>query len=431
MHPVRRTSLALLVLLFPITLLAQPITLRVEDPFAPPDGSSATPAVSANGRVVVFHSTAGNFVPGNANDGSLFSYDLLSQTIGALVPGANAKAFDPAVSADGRFVAFHSGATNLTGSPGTPRSGGGDVYRVDRSTGQVRQVSLGLGGVAASAGSSTAAISGDGRHVAFSTAANNLVAGGTTVRRVHLYITDVDTGTTELVTRAPNGAEGNADSYALENGAMSSDGRSLVFQSEATNLAPVTLGNNYDVFVRRKQLDGTVTFEMVNRSVAGVLGNSTSGRGSISPNGRYVVFRSGATNIVSTARQSGLFVRDLSANTLREVPRPSGFGDCLRGRVDDNGRVLMQCAPIAPATAIQLFVAPHGAGAPRLVSGGLGGVMGNASSNEGFSIDGAGELIAFGSAATNLVQDDTNVASDVFLHAEPPVFDRLFRDGLE
>lgn len=415
---------------FALPAAADPIILRIEAPMTQPNGTSAAPAVSANGRVVAFRSSAGNLAPASGTS-TLFAHDVVPGTITPLAPTANGNLFDPAISADGRYVAFETSANNL--APG-PDSSFSDVLRLDRETGEFRRASQGFGGTQANGGSAHAAISGDGRYVAFTSLASNLVAPGTSGNRRHVYLMDMSNGLVELATRAPGGSEGDRDSMALEANAMSSDGRRLVFTSQAENLAPVFAGNVSDVFVRSRDPDtGAVSFEMVNRSMAGALGTQSSSRGSLSPSGRYVVFRSNASNLLArTAGDSTLYVRDLVSGSLRVLPLPTGYGSCDRGRVSDTGDVLMQCAPVfGSGTALQVFRVAAAVGAPRLMSFTPAGAPGDASSGQAFTLSADGSVMSIESAATDLVPNDTNVAGDVFLIAEPEVFDRVFRNGFE
>lgn len=407
---------------------AAPLIQRVQGE-QQPLGTSAAPTVSADGRVVLFRSTATNLTSPAAG-GTLFAFDRASGTISALAPHSNGNLFYPAVSADGRFVAFETSANNL--APGEDSSFN-DVLRLDRQSGEFVRASQGLGGSKANGGSDSAAISGDGRFVAFNSQASNLVAGGTTTGREHVYLMDMDSGEIELVSRSEAGAEGNKDDLALEANAMSSDGTRLVFTSQSENLAPVFAGNVSDVFVRYRDPEtGDFGFEMVNRSIGGGVGTRSSSRGSISPNGRYVVFLSAATDIhPGGGSPSTLFVRDLDANQLSPVPLPAGYSTCNRGRVSDAGDVLMNCSPNAPATAQQLFLVRRGGGAPQLMSFNGEGQAGNGSSAQSFGMSADGRIVAMESVATDLVPDDTNAAGDVFLVGEPSALAGLFRDGFE
>lgn len=427
-----RQGLSLAVAIF-LTLAtsvqATPITLRIQGPAGEPNGSSGWPAVSADGRSVAFRSNASN-LPVNGAGGSLFVFDVGTRGIVALTPGANGSSDRASISADGRYIAFETNATNI----GTGGSNGEstDVMRIDRQNGEILRASRAIGAVGANSAATTPAISADGRYVAFTSYATNLVSPAPTGGLGHLYLMDFNTGAVSLLDQTAQGVYGNKDAAALEANAMSSDGTRIVFTTEAENIATVNAGNVGDVLVRtRNPGTGAVTFENVNRNAAGAVGTLSSSRGSISPNGRYVVFRSQATNITPVPSMSGLYVRDLSANALFTVALPAGYNTCDRARVNDLGDVLMQCSPLAPATAIQLLYAPRDGGSPRLVSRNIVGTAGNQSSSFAFTMSADGGVIGFESAATDLIAVDQNSSPDVFVAGEPGVLDRLFADSFE
>jgi Tol biopolymer transport system component len=408
---------------------ATPITLRIQGPAGEPNGSSGSPAVSADGRSVAFRSNATN-LPVNPAGGSLFVFDVGTRGITSLTPSANGSSDRASISADGRYIAFETQATNI--GTGGVNGEGTDIMRIDRQSGEILRASRGVGGIAANAGSSIPAISADGRYVAFTSYATNLVTPAPTGGLGHVYLMDFNTGVISLLDQTAQGVYANKDTAALEANAMSSDGTRIVFSTEAENLTTVNIGNVGDVLVRtRNPGTGAVTFENVNRNAAGAVGTLSSSRGSISPNGRYVVFRSQAPNITPVPSMSGLYVRDLNANALATVALPVGYNTCDRARVNDLGDVLMQCSPLAPATAIQLHYAPRDGSSPRLVSRNIVGTAGNQSSSFGFTMSGDGGVIGFESAATDLISVDQNVSPDVFVAGEPGVLDRLFADGFE
>jgi Tol biopolymer transport system component len=210
----------------------------------------------------------------------------------------------PALSADGRVVAFESEASNLV--PGDT-NGRQDVFVRDRQTGTTARVSRGRGGVQGNDDSFGAMLSADGRFVAFASDASNLVPGDTNGER-DVFVRDRRTGTTERVSLGPNGRQGNADS---DNPSLSSDGQFVAFYSYASNLVPGDTNGERDVFVRDRR---TGTTERVNLGPNGVQGNDFSGSyGAIpvlSANGRFVAFDSSANNLVQddTNGQADVFV---------------------------------------------------------------------------------------------------------------------------
>jgi Tol biopolymer transport system component len=146
-------------------------------------GSSTQPAISADGRFVAFASEATNLVPGDTNGfADIFVHDTVKGTIqrvsvasgGAQAVGGHS--FYPSISADGRFVAFNSDATNLVPND---TNNSWDIFVHDRVTGTTRRVSAATGGAQADAGSARPSISADGRYVAFESGATNFVPDDT------------------------------------------------------------------------------------------------------------------------------------------------------------------------------------------------------------------------------------------------------------
>jgi Tol biopolymer transport system component len=162
------------------------------------NGTSFSPAISAGGRFVAFASWASNLVPGDTNGTwDVFVRDRVARvtrrvSVGPAGQQANRGGFDPAISADGRFVAFDSYSSNLVAGD---TNGTNDVFVRDRKAQVTRRVSVGPGGQQENAESFRPAISAHGRFVAFKSEAWNLVAGDTNatydvfVRDRHLHVT--------------------------------------------------------------------------------------------------------------------------------------------------------------------------------------------------------------------------------------------------
>ncbi|GAG29851.1 unnamed protein product, partial [marine sediment metagenome] len=187
---------------------------------------------------------------------------------------------EPVMSADGRYVAFQSYASNLVdGDTGGYR----DVFVHDRRTGTTERVSVNTEGDQGNGDSRVAAISADGRFVAFSSYATNLVDGDTNRYR-DAFVHDRHTGSTERVSVGTTGNEGNGESRAI---AMSADGRFVAFHSLASNLVAGDTNGLADVFVYDRQ---TGTMERVSVDTAGDQGNGDSWWPAISADGRYVAF---------------------------------------------------------------------------------------------------------------------------------------------
>jgi Tol biopolymer transport system component len=210
---------------------------------------------------------------------------------------------DAALSADGRFVAFVSDADNLV--PGDT-NGTYDVFVRDRRTGTTKRVSLGSNGVQGNRDSFGAALSADGRFVGFDSSANNLVPSDTN-DETDVFVRDRRTGTTARISLGPNGVQGNGGSG---NPSLSADGRFVAFVSDADNLVPGDTNGRNDVFVRDRRTGATARVSLGSN---GVQGNHDSFWAALSADGRFVGFESFASNLVQddTNGQADVFVHAL------------------------------------------------------------------------------------------------------------------------
>src|SRR5213594_948955 len=222
--------------------------------------------------------------------------------VGTVLPGV--------ISANGRYVVFTSTATNLVGVSGA------NVYRHDRTAGTTVLVTVAKTGLASVAGGFAPTVSTDGRFVAFASAGNDLVDGDTN-GTVDVFLRDMVAGTTTMVSATQTGAPGDLSSgLTSSSGAheISDDGRYVAFTSNATNLVPTPNNGKQQVYVK-DMLTGVVTRASVDASNAA--GNDTSSAPALSGNGRLVAFVSQAANfsLVSSSHTGQLFVRDLETAT--------------------------------------------------------------------------------------------------------------------
>ena len=274
------------------------------------DGASSAPAISADGRYVAFHSDAANLVPGDTNGVmDIFVHDReTGETERVSVSSAGQEAdgasSGPAISADGRYVAFHSDAANLV--PGDTNDVT-DIFVHDMETGETERVSVSSAGQEADGASSGPAISADGRYVAFGSWASGLVPGDTN-GSADIFVHDRDTGETERVSVSSTGQEGNGDSTGPYGGwpVVSADGRYVAFWSEASNLVAGDTNGSRDIFLHDRAAGMT---ERVSVSSTGQEGNGHSTAPAISADGRYVAFESAASGLVP-GTSGGVFVRD-------------------------------------------------------------------------------------------------------------------------
>jgi Tol biopolymer transport system component len=295
--------------------------------------------------------------PVNATSG-----DITRISVSSNGTEADMSAYRPSVSADGRYVAFESSATNLvTGDT----NGVSDIFVRDRQTNTTIRVSVDSAGDQGNGVSYYASISGDGRYVAFESDATNLVAGDENDQR-DIFLHDLNTGMTTLISVSSGGVQTDNISRQPD---ISFDGNFVVFHSEATNLVAGDTNNHPDVFIR----------DLVNGTTARVSladdeeeADSSSVYAAVSANGTYVSFTSDATNLVTgdTNGLTDVFVRDLVNETTTRVSVASN---------GDEGN-------------------------------------GNSGYFYGSSISADGRYVAFVSGASNLVDGDANGADDVFVH---------------
>ena len=394
------------------------------------NGSSSTgPAISADGRYVAFDSDASNLVPGDTNRVSdVFVRDLRSGTIQRVSVAtdgtqANNSSVAPAISADGRYVVFSSFASNLV-----PGDTNGGVFVRDLRSGTTRLVSVGADAGQDNNNNARPSISADGRYVAFNSNASNLVPGDTN-SAPDVFVRDLRSGTIQRVSVAADGGQANDSGGGGQ--AISADGRYVVFVSDVSHIAN-NCGLCEDVFVRDLR---SGTTRRVSVAADGGQANEASGIPAISADGRYVTFFSGASNLVPGARNGGVFVRDLRLGTTRQVDvagdggQPNGTSDCCSSpAISADGRYVAfwsDASNLVPGDtngAFDVFVRDLRSGTTRLVSVGADGFQGNKGSAP-TAISADGRYVAFNSDASNLVPGDTNHRSDVFvrdLSLEPP-----------
>ncbi|HEY0865899.1 MAG TPA: Ig-like domain repeat protein [Fimbriimonas sp.] len=285
-------------------------------------------------------------------DLSTGQYALASTNSGG-VPGNGRCESSPVVSADGRFVAFVSQATDL--APGDTNGALEDVFVKDLQSGAVVLASTSSNGTVGDSPSGTVgSISSDGRFVAFNSYASNLVAADTN-DRVDAFVKDLATGATRLASTNSAGTLGNDNAIGAQ---LSRDGRYIAWSSFASNLVEGDTNESRDIFV--KDLETGVT-RRVSVTQDGIQGDGGSLTAQVGDGGRFVCFHTLATNL-----GGDVLVKDLTTGALHSVSVSSE------------------------------------------------GVPGNGSSYSP-RLSANGSLVAFASLATNLVSGDTNGLSDVFV----------------
>ena len=348
------------------------------------DARSAPPSISDDGRYVALFSYASNLVTGDSNGlGDVFVRDRQTDAttcVSVTTAGVAASGFSPSISGDGRYVAFQSYSTSIVSGD---TNGTLDIFVHDRQSGTSVRVSIDSSGTEADDYSDSPSISGNGRYVAFTSNATNLVSGDSNGWK-DIFVHDRDTDgdgvfdeagavKTVRVTVASDGTEADASSLAPS---ISADGRHVAFQSTATTLIPGDTSGTQHIFVHDRDADGdgifdeagTISTTRVSIDSSGAAADFGSNLASISSDGRSVAFRSSATNLVAG---------------------------------DTNARM-------------DVFVHDRQTGVTKRVSTASDGTQADGASDYP-SISGDGRSVAFQSSATNLVPGDTNGKQDIFL----------------
>lgn len=386
------------------------------------NGHSWRPDISSDGRWVTFTSTATNLVVNDTNgEDDIFLYDRIASSVTRVsVAASGAQADDRSaaskISPDGRYVGFNSRAANLT-----PASGNGSyqVYVKDLTSGAVSLLSADALGGLGDGDSLMQDFSFDGRFVAVSSRASNLVANDTNAAR-DVFVYDRQLGSVERVSVDSSGNQASAGSLRA---ALSHDGRYVCFESSSNDLVANDTNVEMDVFLHDR-VSGQTTLE--SRSSAGVQGNGLSDGPAISGDGRWLSFASYADNLHrgDTNGASEVFVREratgettaVSLNQLGATPDAESHLPAINrdGRFVVYNSWASDLAPGDTNLEGDNFLHDRVTGATVRISDGPGGVEG-----DGLSIwpviDDAGRWMSYESVATTLVAGDTNHRKDVFL----------------
>jgi Tol biopolymer transport system component len=407
------------------------------------DENSDGPSISANGRYVAFQSNASNLTPNDTLFASdVFVRDTLNGTTTRIsVDNAGNEVYGnssaPSVSDAGRYIAFNSDASNLVADD---TNNTWDVFVHDRNTGVSSRVSVDSAGIEGNSASSSPSISGDGRYIAFVSAATNLVASGTTFDRSNIFVHDRNTATTTLVSVDNAGNEGNGGAAESGSPAISSDGRYVAFTSTSSNLvAGGTTIDRKHIFVHDRNM---ATTSLVSVDSAGNEGNggigfaSQSHNPSISSNGRHIVFDSTSSNLVAgdTNNTGDVFLRDTVDGTTTRVNVDStgnqviGGGGSADPTVSADGRYIAFYSFSSNLVAgdtngvADVFIHDRNTGATTRASLDEAGVEGNGASQKP-AISDDGRYVAFATFSNNLVAGDVNGLGirDIVIRAVPEV----------
>jgi Tol biopolymer transport system component len=404
------------------------------------NGNSYMPlydSASADGRFVVFESDATNLVPADGNLlRDVFVRDRLLGTTTRMseVPGggdASGESRYPSISEDGRWIAFTSDAHDLViGDTNAAQ----DVFVFDRNTGQISRVSMGWDGSEGNGDSRTPSINGDGRYVAFRSSATNLVSGPMDSSKF-IYVCDLQTGNNELVSVTWAGVEENGGSWHPH---ISANGRHVAFISNSTNLVSFDENGVNDAFMRDLDLGVTT---MIGVNIDDEDGNGNSGGFGISATGRYAGIFSNASDLLPPGEDfnavQDAFVRDVDLGVTERVS------------VNNSGNQANAGSGPATLDGTGRYAAFH-SDASNLVDGDDNAFTDIFSHDRASGIttlltitaagiqsddisnnptlSGDGCFVIFNSVATNLVPDDTNGYRDVFVAYGPAT---IFADGFE
>jgi Tol biopolymer transport system component len=264
----------------------------------------------------------------------------------------------------------------------------------------------------------------EGRYVVF--VSNTKGFAGSDGRFRQVFWRDRNTGITKMISIAPSGEQGNGD---CGEPSISADGKSVVFESKATNLVGGDNNNFKDIFLWRA---ATNSIELVSRSVTGGSADAESFDAALSGDGNYVVFTSAATNLSATPKGrsvANVFWRDIAGartEMLSVDPAQKAGGNGYKGSISFDGSRVSFCSPSNTLAAgdnnglWDIFLWQRGKSMLKRISLTHDGKERNggaesASRQVASAISGNGRFVAFATTATNMIPGDNNTFQDVFV----------------
>jgi Tol biopolymer transport system component len=398
-------------------------------------GALSRPAFSRDGRYVAFDSNAGNFAGGDTNGvADVFVKELATGALVRVSVDSNGvegdgQSWGPALSGDGRFVAFHSYAKNFVAGDSNQivdaflhdrDPDGNGVF--DEGNGVTTCISVTSGGVPGDGGSMGGAISDDGRYVAFNSSSTNLVSGDTN-QRTDVFLRDVVAGTTIAISVDVTGTTLGNDWSWLP--VISGDGALVAFASDATNLVAGDTNGWQDVFVRDWAAGTTLRASV---DSAGVESNYLSYEPCLAGDGSAVAFTSWASNLVANDVNVciDVFVHEIATGvtSLASVDSNTNQGNSnsFRPWINSDGSVVVfqtwadNFAPGDLNHQSDVIVHERAAAVTTCVSFNGVGLGCNGTGCAFPCISGDGTLVAFVADSDNLVVADGNAKFDVFVH---------------
>ena len=343
----------------------------------------------------------------------------------SLAPGgveANGPSYFPSISADGTHVAFLSDASNLVIGDS---NGMRDVFVHEIATGLTERASISTAGIQGDDECFDLAIAGDGRTIAFSSASSNMVTVEVS-NAGDIYVRDMQTGTTRVVSQSPTGTKNNGRSYQAR---ISHDGNRIAFTSRGSLLVPNDTNGVPDVFVHNIST-GVTTRLSVDSSVAAVQGDGLSDCPAISGDGRWMAYRSEATNldlaVPDLNGRADVFLHEIATGTTTRISLNlaggDANGDSFLPAISQGGSVVCfeslasDLALGDTNTTLDLFRYDRLSGATDRISlDSSGAQTGGSSSQPSLTSDGGSVVFTASSPAFSAPGQDWNGANDIYL----------------
>ena len=386
------------------------------------NNDSSASVISADGRFVLFLSSANNLVT-NDDTGAYIDVFLRNRTNNTTTlvsvnrtgfGGGNGHSFSPVISADGRYVAFESEAANLVVGDTNSAS---DVFVRDLLSGTTSLVSVNLSGNRPGNGASTSPlISSDGRYVAFTSAASDLVTNDTN-GAMDVFVRDLLAGTTTLVSvKADGSTSGNGDS---DSPTMTPDGRRLAFASKATNLVAGVTNILGEIYVRDLTTRTTIWASTNSSAIMLTVTNAPprpiiSFNPVMSADGMFVAYKSFGTASLLLRQNIETGASDLLSTNA--VGDPFGGGDSAGPDMTPEGRyIAFTEASDANGSTAAVYLWDAQTGSRTLVSANLSGAQSTNTYSQTPAVSADGRFVAFVSDATDLATNEVDGSFQVYL----------------
>ena len=297
------------------------------------NGWVGEPQISADGSTIVYASLASNIVPDDTNGtADVFEYDVdtgvtIKVSRSAIGANANGPSSHPAVSADGSLIVYESTATDIVADDTNTAS---DVFAYDTITGTTDRASLTESGGQADAASDHPGLAPDGSTVVFESQATNLTEIATQAG-YDIYVRDLATGAVALVSVATDGTPGDGPS---RNPRISADGLTVVYESEASNLVAGDTNSTADVFAHETSSGATTRVSVADD---GTETDAASRYPAVASDGTRVVYESDATSLATNDdnAHTDVFLTQIVnrppvvADASLTVPEDARIGDAI------------------------------------------------------------------------------------------------------